>query len=85
MNEVNADPVESSAEVIKPVQLAFLRPPVKPVGPVSEHLPQILNVGALLPRSRRRWIRPPRVADTRPQVRQDLLADPDRERLHRQT
>jgi len=84
VDEVNADTVQFGAEVVEPVQLAFLCPPVELAGPVSDQLPQVAEVGALRPGGHRCRIGPPRVADAGPQVRQNLVADPDREGFDRQ-
>lgn len=66
------------------VQLALLRTPVELFGPVRKYPSQVLEVGALLPANARYLIRPTRVADARPEVRQNLFLDPDREGLDAQ-
>ena len=81
MHKMHPDPVDLGPEVPELVQPAFLRAPVEAVRPVPQQALQVTEVCSLLPRRPRRWPRPPRVADPRPQVGEDLLAHPDTELL----
>src|SRR6266446_6334938 len=66
---------------MKTVQLALLRTPVEVVGPVFKNRSEGLEVCTLLPRARGRAVRPARVVDTSPEVREDFLVDVDGEGL----
>src|SRR5678810_1008962 len=80
MDEVDMGAVELGAELFGRVQLALLRTPVEPVGPVREQLFEVLEVGSLVPG--RAWclIGPARAADALAEVGKDLCLDLDRER-----
>src|SRR5690348_13334757 len=81
VHEMHPDTIDPGPEVTEPVQPAFLRAPVEAVRPVRQQVPQVTEVGTLLPR--RTWPRPrpPRVSDPRTQVGEDLPAHPDTELL----
>src|SRR5437016_3835971 len=81
VDEVNANTVEFGSEVMETVQRALLRTPVEVVGPVFKNRSEGLEVCALLPRTRWRAVRPARVVDTSPEVREDFLVDVDGEWL----
>jgi hypothetical protein len=81
MDEVDVHAIELGTEVIERVQHPLLRTPVELAGPIRKRLSQVVEVGALLPGNARHLIRPARVADARPEVRQNLLLDIDREGL----
>jgi hypothetical protein len=68
VDEVDAHAVQVGLEVVEGVEVAFLSAPVELVGPVGEHLPEVGEVGALLPGLAWCGVGPAGVADTRPQV-----------------
>ena len=76
---MDPDAVELGTEVVEPVQFAFARAPVEPVGPVGEELLQVAEVGALLPWTSRRRFGPPRAQNPPTEVGEDRLIDADRE------
>src|SRR5262245_41613269 len=80
VDEVDIGAVELRAEMFDRVQLALLRVPIEPVGPIREQLFQVLEVSPLVPGRAWSLIRPARVADALPEVRQDFCLDLDRER-----
>src|SRR5690242_17032947 len=82
VHEMHPDAVDLGPELTELVQPAFLRAPAEAIGPVSQQPSQVTEVCALLPRRARRRLRPPRVPDPRPQVRQDRITDTDAESLH---
>ncbi len=77
MDKMDMNAIKLGTEVIEPVQLTLLRPPVELVGPVRQHVSQILKVGALLPNSTWCLIRPACVANAASQIRQYLFINPD--------
>jgi len=84
VNEMHHGTVDLGAEVAEAVQPAFLRTPIEAARPVGQQFPQVTKVCALLPRRARRRLGPPRILDAGPQVRENLLAHPDCERLRPQ-
>lgn len=84
MDEVDVNAIQLGAELIERVKFALLRTPVELVGPIRKHMSKVLEVGAMLPSNARCLIRPARITDARPKVRENLLLDPDREGLDTQ-
>ena len=80
MDEVNVDAVELGAKLIDRVQLALLCAPIKPVGPICKQLFKVIKIRPLVPGNAWCLIRPARVADALPEIKENLFLDPDRER-----
>src|SRR5712691_10616539 len=78
VNEMDPDTIDLSAEVAEAVQPALLRAPIEAARPVRQQFPQVTKVCALLTRRR---LGPPRALDPGPQVGEDPVTHPDRERL----
>src|SRR5258708_38865076 len=69
------------AKMAEGIQPVLLRSPGETVRRVSEEILQIQQIRALLPWHGRRLLRPPRVANPGAQVRDDLIAHIDGERI----
>src|SRR5439155_16356131 len=71
MYEMDVHAVQVGAEVMDLVELALLRGPVEPVGPVREDSLQVIEVGALVPPGSGHLIGAARVQDARAQIGED--------------
>ena len=80
MDEVDVDAVELGAKLIDRVQLALLCAPIKPVGPICKQLFKVIKIRLLVSGNAWCLIRPARVADARPEIKENLFLDPNRER-----
>ena len=81
VNEVDAQVPDLRSELVEAVQPALLGAPVESVRPVRDQTLEVRKIGALLPRPARRLIRPTRPSQPGLEVREDVIGNPDRERL----
>src|SRR6266496_2575183 len=81
LTDPSAHGINLGAAVAEAVQPAFLRTPVEAVCPVRQQFPQVVKVCALLPRRIRGRFWPPRAPDPALQVGEDVVTQPDPERL----
>ena len=79
MDEMDVDAIKLGAEMTEGVQLALLRAPIEPVGPIGKQLFQILEIRPLVPGGAWCLIGPARFTDALSEAGQNLFLDVDRE------